>query len=293
MKYALYLVLSICFTSCFHKDIAVGPAMDFSIFENTPVAPLAKEIYNNNNSKLNNLLATGSFRHIINYQEQKYGNTLLMLAVFSKKKYAVKLLLQYGADPNLFNDSIRNRGENAVIIASESSTAEILELLLKNGGNPNSCYCGKEQDNLGDLYSIRYSALIEASKDNLSKVKLLIEYGADINYYDVNNPITALQAALIQEKMDIVLFLLKCGADYTIPYIVTNVDGTKDYYDICYLLRCCVFPLKSDKFNLKQKVIQFLQEQGVNYNKSQIPEKIKISVRDKYPDTWEYYLKHY
>ena len=61
-----------------------------------------------------------------------HGETLLHSAVFGKNKEIVKLLLSYGASPNLGKDY----GDTPLHDAARGGSAEIVELLMLGGGDP-------------------------------------------------------------------------------------------------------------------------------------------------------------
>ena len=119
----------------------------------------------------------------VDYKEEKFGGTLLMLAVLTNKYRSVKALLALGANPNTPDDTVRNFGRNAVIFASMHNwaSADILRLLLENGGNPNSVECGVQEDGFGNFNPACNSALFYAVFASFEKVKILVEAGADVN----------------------------------------------------------------------------------------------------------------
>src|ERR1035437_7593029 len=61
------------------------------------------------------------------------GATLLMFAVGTRKKDAVRELLKFGADPNQMADT----GLSPVMLAAGSDEPDLLPILLHGGANPN------------------------------------------------------------------------------------------------------------------------------------------------------------
>jgi hypothetical protein len=100
MKYIGLFLLVVAFDSC--KGGAhefYPPGFRFSLFANSPVSQLADAVNADDTASIRNLIATG--KPDVNYQEPKFGNSLLTLAVVDYKPLATKMLLEFGANPNL------------------------------------------------------------------------------------------------------------------------------------------------------------------------------------------------
>lgn len=106
---------------------------------------------------------------------------------------AIKLLLDAGFDPNT------NINANyPIFYAAKYNRRQIVYLLLEAGANPNR-----------DLTSpVRYAIL---HKD-YDCVKVLLDYGANVNYEDAFLDETLLYTALKKKQYDIARFLLEKGA---------------------------------------------------------------------------------
>ena len=238
----------------------------------------------------------------VDYKEEKFGGTLLMIAVRTNKLRSVKALLQLGANPNEPNDTLRNLGRNAVLFASEFNepSPKILQLLLDYGGNPNSIECGKQKDNFGNWIPARDFALNAAVFTGFEKVKILVEAGADVNLQTEFTVPGAMHAAIIYSRMDVLLYLLEHGADYRRKFERIDWDNPEHrsfYVDILYELRFCIYPLDSKEYKDKLKVIDFLRKRGLNYWKSPLPDGaitvIKRDIRPKDEQELKEYLKRY
>ena len=81
----------------------------------------------------------------------------------------------------------------------------VIEYLLKNGADPN-LVCPTERTNLS-------KAVIRTSS---KCVKLLLEYGADVNYRNTENGFTALYTAVLLCDYEMVKACLAAGADKNI-----------------------------------------------------------------------------
>jgi len=281
-----------------NKDDLLGD--DFRLFQGTVAWDLAKAVEDQNVTEIKRQVL--SLKVPVDYKEEKFGETLLMIAVWTNKLRSVKALLQLGANPNEPNDTLLNFGRNAVLFASESKipSPEILQLLLDYGGNPNSIECGKQKDNLGNWIPARDFALNAAGFSGFLKGKILLEAGADVNLQTEFTVPGAMHAAIIYGRMDVLLYLLEHGADYRRKFERIdwgNPEHRSFYVDILYELRFCIYPLDSKEHKDKLKVIDFLRKRGLNYWKSPLPDNaiavIKRDIRPKDEQELKEYLKRY
>ena len=97
--------------------------------------------------------------------------------------------------------------------------------------------------------------------------------------------------------MEIALYLLENGADYNEKFEAKDVDSrqsqSRGYATVADKLRYVTVPLDSREYGYKLKVIDFLKERGLDYHETEIPDHALKLIKDKYPDTWEEYIKIY
>ena len=305
LLFALLLFLFLLFNNRnfpVEKDSYLG--WDVRRFQTTKAWELAKAIEDNDLQEIKHQVI--DLKVPVDTRDRINNFTPLMFAVFNNNIQSVKALLDLGADPNLPTDSISDSGENSVIVACEyiGISQEILKLLLKYGGNPNSTECGRNYDIEGDWTIARGTALGKAihlsnyyEKDNFDKVRILVGAGADVNLRTEDSPVGVIERALVLDRMDIVLYLLKHGADYKWRLEEYDGEGNPYYEDILYRLRQSVFRLDSQEYKDKLKVIKFLKDRGLDYWKSPIPEYvidvIKKQIKPKNNAELQYYLKRY
>jgi ankyrin repeat protein len=196
----------------------------------------------------------------VNYQEPKFGETLLEWAVWTNHYKSAKSLLENGADPNLQDYA---DGYSAFTYAANKfETSAYVRLILNYKGNPNALA-------KNDSTSMYPTPLISAAYHRLESVKLLVDAGADINYMAKNYK-CALAAAFAFKKVDIVHYLLiDKGADFQKPFGRT-IDG-RDIM-ITNLLRNWIFPLNSEKYEEKMEIVKYLKDKGMDYRETPIPE---------------------
>lgn len=177
--------------------------------------------------------------------------------------------------------------------AAGSDNPIYLKLLINKGGNPN--IIEDKFTNEKDL--ARRTPLTETitfnSKTTIDRIKLLVKAGADINYSNIGNPFytqSALAKSISLDQLEVTNYLLEIGADYN-EIMYTTVDN--DTIKILGALRTSVYDLDSKNYNYKQKIILFLKNKGLDYNKEPIPDYIEKKIKKDYPKNWETMLKNY
>ena len=267
-------------------------ASDYRIFKDTPVWDLAKAVRDADTAEITYLVQEKKIP--IDFQDSIYGKSLLSLAVYHNNLKSVKKLLELGADPNLYEDTINQPGTNPVIDAcffNEEISIEILKLLLDYGGNPNSVTKGVNK-NGNIVHPLRNSAMEEAASfGEIEKIKVLMDYGADINFTpDRDYDTDPLKESLLTEHMNIALFLLEHGAKYDKEYLN---PFTKNKENILYILRKIDLPLDSEEYKFKLKIIDFLKEKGLDYYKEPIPDFMEKKIKRLHPNDWQEYMQKY
>jgi hypothetical protein len=172
LKCELILVYLLLTVGCMRSQDSFL-ATDFRIFKATPVWPLAQAVQSEDTAAIVNLIRQNEID--VDFQEQKFGMTVLMLAVFHNKYESSKILLELGANPNLHNS---HDGSSAIIDAAEYDFIEprFVTLLLAHGANVNDEEQGERKK--GNFQ--RNSPLLAASASDLDKVKLLLAAGAAV-----------------------------------------------------------------------------------------------------------------
>lgn len=230
MKKIILYILLLIIISCsktdrdkkVNKDKLLGA--DYRLFQDTPAWELAKAVQDDNIDKINEEIQKNP--KIINYQESKYGKTLLHLSSYNDNYKSFKELLKLGANPNIA-DSSHCTTPLIEVAQSFENKLKYAEELIKYNANVNYVEC-----NEGKLeQKTNATPLIAASgRNNLEMVKLLVKNGADINYTNPNDE-DALSLATLSKKYDIVLYLLQQGADCNkVLYKKGGAVNSKDIY---------------------------------------------------------------
>ena len=292
MRYNFLIFCTVLLLTSCNRETKVDKttllAKDYRLFQDTPAWILAKAVEDDNLEKIKKEVIDNKVD--INYQESRFGKSLLMLAIINNQYNTSEELLKLGANPNLKDFY---RGSNAIIDASYIEDSRYLKLLLKYGGKANSLETasGKEGDRARS--TALNNAISYVDKYSLERVKLLVNAGADINYCN-NGPEVytnlPLGDALAQNNMDALLYLLEKGADYN--KIMYKMFDDHNVY-ILEGLRKVVIDLNSEQYKAKIKAIQFLKKKGLDYKKEPIPDYIEKEIKNKYPENWQEYISKY
>lgn len=294
MKGLLCIFQLVFFMSCSDRDTIVDKTTlkgnDYRLFQETPVWNLAKAVQDENVEEIKRIVEEDSVD--VDYQDEQFGHTLLILTVKNQHYNSSKALLGLGANPNKHDTY---DGSSAIIDAAgingvSDDNTRFLRLLLAQGGNPNDEEVGERQKG----NTTRMTPLLEACGDvnkissPIEKVKILVDAGADINYKNEFNT-TALKLAYVMGHLDVVLYLLQKGADYKVP--IFNREG-KEYY-LWDELRDVLYSLDSKEYKQKMEIIAFLEQKGIDYRNLPIPDYVVKEVKKAYPKNWKEYLEKY
>lgn len=254
---------------------------DYRLFQNTPAWDLAKAVQDENVIKISEIIAKDN--KIANYQEPKYGSTLLILTIRNQQLEPFKTLLANKVDVNI-HDTFN--GASALIEAC-GYDIKYAEILLQNGANANDVETGERR--AGN--TTRETPLIVASRTGkLDLVKLLLKNGADINYQNEYKQ-SALSESVRLENYEVILFLIQSGVDYKLP-ISYNQEQDKTYY-LVDELRFYTPDIGSTEYKYKMQIVDFLKSKGIDYRATPIPEYTKEFAQEKYPNNWQEYLEKY
>lgn len=283
-KYIILLLLMLSSMTCIfaNRETLVKKhnlnGYDYRLFQQTPAWNLAKAVEDEDLKKIESILQLKKVP--VDYQESRFKLSLLMMAVKTRKYESTKKLLESGANPNLQSNKL-TRYKTAMFYAASVEDAKYLKLLLKHGGNPNTVINNGKNTPLMEACS-------HSTYDSLGHIKALVEAGADVNYKTPHGH-TPLSMALVMEQMDVILYLLNKSVDYRV--VIYTVKGKKFYIE--NKLRFRLFPLSSEQYKKKMKVVEFLKQKGIDYRATPIPENMVEKAKRMYPNSWQEYLKKY
>lgn len=282
MKRKLILLFYCLFflQSCAQKELTM---YDVELFKSTPVWLLAKAVDLQDTIKIKKLIKEDKL--YIDYQDPIFDRSLLMWSIFNGRYESFELLLSLGANPNIVS---KYDGETPMTYASNyfkdySIDSRYLKHLLKAGGNPKLVTYNKENNN------VPVDAISYAVTTSLEYTKLLIDAGVSVNH-KIGNYNTILESAILQEKADIVYYLVvEKGANTNL--FLTDIEGKK--YPLVELFRYWIFPLESKEYRIKMAIVEVFKRNGQDYWSIKIPKKAIRNIKQNYPNNWEEYMKIY
>ena len=269
---------------------------DYRLFQNTPAWELAKAVQDEDVKKITEIVVQEP--NLINYQEPKFGSTLLMLTVMNQQLKPFQTLLEREADVNIHDTY---DGTSAIIEAVKLRDYDIqfAEMLIEKGANVNDVETGERRKGNGT----RNTPLISAvGSGKMEFVELLVKNGADINYQNEFGQ-SAFSKSVMLRKYEISFYLLQNEANYTKPifyrpdYSIPSEnrdpnDKGKPIY-LVDVLRESFLDFRLDEYKYKMKIVDFLKSKGVDYRSTPIPEYIKKRAQEEYPKTWQEHLEKY
>lgn len=273
------------------QDLTGG---DYRLFQNTPAWDLAKAVQDENEKKINEIVSKDP--KLINYQEPKFGNTLLMLTIMNQQIKPFKTLLENKADVNIHNTY---EGTSALIEACsfKQYNTKFAEILLQKGAHVNDVQMDKTEPD-----KVKTALMKAAKTGKLDLVVLLVKNGADVNYQNEYKQ-SALGESAIIDRYEISYYLLQNGADYTRPIfyrpdysIPSEKQNPNDKGKPMYLvdvLREDFFEFDTDEYEYKMKIVDFLKGKNIDYRATPIPVYIKKKSQKEYPNSWREYLEKY
>jgi len=256
------IIILLLFTSILSSCQQYMPGFDFNLFKNSPVNRLSKAVENEDTARISELILKDNF--ILDYQEPKFGKSLLSLAVINNKHLAAKRLLELNADPNLrspldnsspFLDACSN-------CTDLENSAKSLCMLIEYGADVNSIQIDSSHDQFGKENKLKRTALeIVCFYGNIECVKALVENGADLSVYPNNNR-SIITTAFLGDNLDIVKYLL-IKKNVPVPdYCLIRQSGGK--YErkmtLTDLLNEHEYLNQPHNQRLKRELLQFLNE---------------------------------
>jgi len=243
---------------------------DIEIFKETPAWDFAVALEKPNLKRAKKLLLDNE--DLVNYQEPKFGMTLLMRAVLRENYKAVEFLLQNGADPNIVakvgSTALFDAVSYSWIDVSANENPRFVKILLDYGADPNIPYCAPKVEGVTNPIECGTSPLMHAA--GFEKVKLLVEAGAEIDYKTKLGTTAAIKALLVK-RADVAHYLIvEKKAKVSEPYYFydifdkTKINFDKPHYPI-ELLEDWRFAPGSKEHELKMEIAEEFKRQGQDY----------------------------
>jgi len=266
LKYLNFLLLFLfAFELSQCQKFKYQPGYDFELFKNTPAYYLAKAVEAEDTAAISRFIARDSIP--VNYQEAKFGNTLLFLAVINNKNLAARRLLDLGADPNFRSPDNSSPFLAACLNDHElKRPAETLLMLIKYGADVNAVQYDTTYDQFGKRKKFRATALeLLCDYGRLESVRVLVENGASLTKYGDNED-AILSTAVLSSNLDIVKYLMIEKKAPIPDYVVTRQPGNthekKMTITDLYNTHDHEYKDAPEQQKLKEEILSYLREVG-------------------------------
>lgn len=302
----LFITFSVILSSCQFNDKETEKMeykiTNINIFKDTPVWELVLAVRDQEVDTIEKIAKNEP--KLLDYQDLKYGSTLLLWAIGMEKYNSAETLLKCGADPNIASNT---EWKTPLFLASGFSwvdydakkNAKYVKLLLSFGADPNMIHYHESEKYIGEP---GFSPLMKSIRCGIEKTKALVEAGADINYKTESGRTAAIIALRAGKNAtpsgtEYAYYLIaEKKAKVSEPYYRGTGFGYGDPNEKFFpvtILRRWVYDLDSEKYKMKMEIVEEFARQGVNYWETKIPDDTLQQIKKLYPDTWEEYIKKY
>lgn len=235
-------------------------ANDIELFKDTPVWILAKAIDKHDLDEMQILLERHS--DWVNYQEPKFGITLLYWTIFNSPRRRdeyfydeTKLLLDFGANPYLAD----NEGDFPLQKAANihKGSTKFIQLCLDSKHT-------LELSDSSKRFYLNEVLLVACGKlwEEVESLKLLVEKGADVNYFNADSTATPFSESITQNNINSAKYLImEQGAEYDI-YVKRVVDGVK--MSMLKRLLDIDYSEEPAKQKVKEEIVKYIREKEDN-----------------------------
>jgi uncharacterized protein len=269
---------------------------DFKLFRYSAAYELAKAVQHQNCRKIEYLIKIKGIDP--NSKDSIEESSILYYAMIHRKYRAMEALLKNGANPNVRN--ICNMTPLTCLSdiwwhdwVNQKKAAMIL---LKYGADINAkCEYHKNEEKKNAPYKLLCTTPFRSAckAENMGYIGFLITNGADPNIWVCDPMNCAVTNALIQDRMNVVKYLVVDIKVKIPPYCIIRPNN--DTITFLRMLREQYFKIGSKNHRYKMEIIDFVKKNyGLDYYKEPIPQGNYMEIlRRDHPRDLEEYLKKY
>jgi uncharacterized protein len=204
----LFIILISTNAGACQSNQSFAPGFDFVLFDKTPVQKLAQAVEAEDTALISKILI--SDRPNIDFQEPRFGETLLSLAIMTNKVLSIEQLLKLGANPNI-KSPIDDKSpfiDFCFYSSKDTTSSEVLKTLIKYGGDVNAVavsnveYSGRKVSDT--ITALQYVC----TYGNLATLKVLVDNGAKLDIYPIEGEESLITNVLLADNFDMLKYFL-------------------------------------------------------------------------------------
>ena len=290
------MLLQIMLTACTLTEERTYRIIDIEIYKNTPVWELARAVKRQDVKKIARIAQEtpelldykdpmyGSTLLYWSVGMEKYKAAEALL----KGGADPDIISVYEGGTALYRAA-----SYSLIDSQAKKDPKYVKLLLEYGADPNIGYIGNGRS---DINEIGTTPLMQSIGCGIKKTKALVEAGADINHQVEGGNSATLSAlrwggpnATIEAMEYAHYLIVEKEADVTKPWAVASGEERQPVV----LLRNWIYEIGSERHQLKMEIVEACARQGEDYWVTEVPQRALESIKKGFPDTWEEYIKVY
>lgn len=258
----LFIILTSAITGACQSHQSISPGYDFGLFKNTPVQKLARAVEAEDTSAISKIVKAD--KPNIDFQESRFGETLLSLAILNYKVLSIEQLLKLGANPNIKSPIT---GESPFLDFCKrssrfSTSSETLQTLIKYGGDVNAINLLEIKDTLETTHSNFNTALLYVcAYGNIATLRVLVDNGAKLDVYPIEGEGSLITNVLLADNFDMLKYFL-IEKQLTIPgwcFVKYPGQASAKKMTITDALIEDELPSNPKRDKLKQDILEFLK----------------------------------
>lgn len=293
------VIICLLFFSCDNRK-NIKTVEDIEIFENTIAWELAIALEKNQYRKVNELLLADKnlvnfqdpeFGMTLLMRAVLKGN-------FKSVQFLLKNSANPNIQTKSGSTALFHAVSHSWKDAAANEDPKFVKILLEYGADPNLVYCATDSEEYISPIECGTSPLMHAATRGLEKVRLLIDAGSVIDY-KTNTGTTAAINALLMKKVNVAHYLIvKKKAKVSEPFYFYKMTDRNivDYENPILpisLLEDWLLKLGSIEHQMKMEIVEEFKNQGQDYWLIEKHPKTIERIRKIYPDSWEEYLQKY
>lgn len=300
LLFALIVLMATILLSCGAKNVQNYEVTDYEIFYDTPIWELAKFVESEDVESIKGFLNANPELIDYQENKFGVNLLMWSVGMEKYESAKVLLECGSDPNIQSFVDGetpLYQAAGFSWIDSDFDADSKFVRLLLKYGADPNITYGGLDESVLKSFVEPTSTPLMHSIGRGIDKTKSLVEAGANLNFSNENGMTVAVISLLHQNYIEYAHYLIvEKKAIVTEPYFYrssfTKTDVSENFYPV-WLLRKLIFDLDSEEYVMKMEIVEEFSRQGVDYWNTPILDTTLDRIKELYPEIWEEYVAKY